>query len=534
MPLLFNDALDDTPMFERVESFGGMDAYHGRTLLQPDQCSELMNCLLADNGVVKTRPGFKEIAPTDENRPFFTSQTPIQGLAFYDSPTHQQIVAFAEGVPYTFGGTSWDEAAGFVANETNPVAMAQLNDKLYISDGETYWQSWNGTTFTALDDAAATAAGTNPPKTATIMISHAGRIFASGVSATPDQLYVSNLGDAGEGKWDVVAMSLRPGRGESGRIIALAGLANFWVAIFKDQSIYMLNANPAAASSAWNIQFLGNGFSAIGKRAVCVSGGDCFFIGRDGVRSIKRLVTAEDQYEISAPLSLPMQPYIDRINWSYAYKSVAFCYRHLLFFAVPLDAATSPDYVMVFNQRTGTWCGYWYGINPTAMCISRFNDIQALIMGDSTGRVAEWMDRESEESDDTFKDLAANIATRLVSRSFLFQEPVSNKDGFYAEIRFLRTKTNVNVAILYDESVATLTTKSLDITQNELPLDMRPGTAEEGGGFDLAIVGPSTVRIPLDSFGTFNEAGIKIESAAGKIEVKNLTMAAFVNTIENE
>lgn len=524
MPKVYDNQLEQEPLYERVESFhGGMDEYSRPTLIRPDQCALLKNMLMADNGTIKTRPGAADLSSTDANRPAATAANRIQGIAYFDIPgPTENVIAYVSdntnGVPHVWGGSSWSKPSGGTINKDAIPSLVQAEDKLYVFDGSTAVKQWNGTTFTAMGTTTA-----DPPYLASIACWHAGRMFA----AKGDYLYYSDLVQAGDGAWEQNTRNLRPGRGEGENITALAGLPQFWLAVFKEQSIFLVNADPSVGSlSQAQIAFLGRGPSAVGKNAVAVAGGDAYFMARDGVRSVRRLVTAEDQFEIAAPLSQPMQPYIDRINWTYAHKICAFAYREYVGFSVPLDAATEPDYTLVFNIRLNAWCGFWTGWNPTCFAVSRFeNDNHKLLFGDTLGRVNQFKDHLSEGLLSTFQDNGTDIATTLRTRSFLFGEPISSKDGWFFECRFIETTTAPTISLYLDEDFDKSWTYDLADSGATLPVSLP---------FVLERSGVKLCRGSLTRRGSFNECYLEITSSIGKIEVKNVTIAAWERTVENE
>lgn len=93
-------------------------------------------------------------------------------------------------------------------------------------------------------------------------------------------------------------------------------------------------------------------------------GGDYLYLARDGIRSLARS-TSDTQGGASLPITSPRaQFFIDRINWAYAYKSVAWFHRGLAYFAVPLDTATDPGTVICYDPALDIF--YFHGISAGA------------------------------------------------------------------------------------------------------------------------------------------------------------------------
>src|ERR1044072_682785 len=57
MPQFVSNAVDQEPIPERCESFGGMDNYTRSTLLPPDAYQYGRNTIIPDSFLIQTRPG---------------------------------------------------------------------------------------------------------------------------------------------------------------------------------------------------------------------------------------------------------------------------------------------------------------------------------------------------------------------------------------------------------------------------------------------------------------------------------------------
>lgn len=520
MPYQFSDALDDQLLYERIESFGGgMDGYQRATLLGPDVSQYLKNIVVLDNLELRTRPGADtmDAAPSPGNG--------IEGLLYYDTQSTEQLIAAAGGKIWTWEGANWAEQTGYTPTTDASVEMAQGVNAVLLSDGTLNMRSWDGTSFTDLGNTAATTTS-DPPVGATILCWHAGRMFASGIASKDDTIYASFLLQFGSSKWDHTNFSFRVGGGDGDPIRALASLQNFNLAVLKENSVYLVNCDPSQTTAAnWTVQKVASGLGCVGKRAWCAWGNDLFFMSRDGLRSLQRMQAAAGQYDVSAPLSEPMQPYIDRINWSHANLICAKAYKSLLLFAVPLDSATTCDTVLVFNARLQRWIGLWTGWKPGVFEVTRFNDVLRLVVGQSDGLVRQWKDFGDLNDDDTYTEDAAPIATEAWLRSMLFGEPVNDKDGYHAELRFSVSNAIVNVTAVGDN--AELRSWSADVRQTgpSLPVNLP---------FDLSNPATVTARRGLRGLKPFNEVYLKISTDSGWWALRNVTVSAYLNMLQNQ
>ncbi|HVX56981.1 MAG TPA: hypothetical protein VHA37_04565 [Candidatus Saccharimonadales bacterium] len=521
MPFLFSDGLDDSPVFDRFETFGGgMDAFTRATLLAPDAFQYGENIIVSDNLRARTRPG-ADILGTAR------AATTVQGLFYFSTPTYSQVIAAGGGALSFWNGVAWTDMAGFALTDGGVLfEAAQGIDTVLITDGVQQMQSWDGAAFSGALGNTVNTTTSDPPVGATILCWHAGRMFASGQAAAPDTVWASFDLAFGTGKWDHTNFSFRVGGGEGDPIRSMFSLQNFNLAVLKANSVYLVVADPTAASAAgWTIQKLASGIGCVSRRAACAVGNDLLFMSRDGVRSIQRMAAAAGQYELSAPLSLPLQPYIDRINWAYASKIAAVNYKNLVFFAVPLDNAVSNNTVLVWNARLQRWVGVFTGWTPACWVVSRINEVLQLVLGDTAGKVKQWKDTSSAALDATYLDDGAGYASKLWSRSTLFGEPVNDKDGYHVEARFSMSNALVNVTLNGD--LADLRTVQMDLRPAGpgLPFDLP---------FDLASTQATPSRMSLRGLSPFNECFVKVESTAGWWELQNISLSAFLNMLQNE
>jgi hypothetical protein len=535
MPMFNSEMLDDPLLFERDETFrGGVDEYTRPTLLPPGQYARGINTILSDNHEQGSRPGWAGLGT-------FGQTGVVQGCGYYDTVTGggnvQQLLAFINSVFKYWDGSSWTNVAGYTPSGT--VTMEQAFGKMLITDGVANMRSWDGSAFVDLGSTK-TATG-DAPVGATMLCFHASRMFASGypgtqtvasVVHTNDTIWASDLLSFVAGKWNWVDFSFRVGTGDGQAITALASLQGFNLVVFKANSIYLANTPPTAATAAsYTIQLLSSGVGCVGKKAWCYAGNDVLFMAQDGVRSLNRMAGAAGQFEVSAPISQPLQPYIDRINWERAPYIVAQHYRQYAIFWVPLDSSTTNNHALVFNTRLGVWVGVWYSgptkniVNPTSATLTRFNGNLRLVVGTTDNVLDEWQDYQDPLLDATQLDNGLQMETRIRLRSTQHGEPVNDKDAYYFEARLRDVNNPVSVDFMVDEALAatfTLTPPTgVLMGQISLPFTLAP---------DALI----NARKSLDGLTPHNESYLEFYSTNGRFTIKNVTRAAFLNTLQNE
>lgn len=525
MPQLSIDTLDDLLLFERMESFGGgMDGFTRSTLLPPDTSQYLENCVVEQNLDARTRPGADALGSATVDG---GGSATLQGLAYYDTVGVQRILTAKGNTMKQWDNAAWTTATGFTVTNGGTFVAVQAVDKLALTDGVQALQIWDGTNFTN--------AGTAGPTGATALAFAVGRVFAAGFPGTAgagrerDAVWASNLLQYDATGW-LTQNSFRVGYGDGDPVVALSVLptsaqTSYLIAVFKRNSTWLVNADPTQTPADWQVLPVGPGVGIVGKRAFCQYGGDLLFFTRDGVRSVRRMQQATGQLELSPAVSLPMQPYIDRINWSYASGICAARFKELALFAVPLDSATSNNTVLVFNGRLQKWIGVWTGWTPTDFVVSQFNGISALNIADTTGRVNLYKDALSRQANTTYTDNSAAVPTKLWTRAATFQDLVNPKDGYHAETRFTDGNATINISAVADGDIARTWSAAVSPVGPVLPVTLN---------FVLGSGNPSTIRRSLRGLSDFNEIYLRLESAQGWFSCRNITLSAFLNMLDNQ
>ncbi len=522
MGALTSTALDDELQYERMESFaGGEDSFRRSTIIDPDQCQKLVNIIVRDNFEARTRQGADALSGGAT-----VDSAVCRGLFYFDTPSLEQIIAIFNGKTWKYESSAWSQLTAWSPSaSTVRVAMAQGIDTLLISDGVGELQIYNGSSFTSGGTGA-----TNPPVGAKILTWHTGRMFAAGFSSLSDTIYVSNRLAFGLGQWNSATRSFRIGAGDGDPIVAMASMQDFVLAVLKQNSIWLTITDPGNDPADWTADqttaALSIGTGCVGKDAWCSYGNDILFMSQDGVRSIKRMQGAAAQWELSAPISQPIQPYIERINKSAWDKICAKKFKEFAFFFVPLDSATTNDHVLVWNGRIGRWLGVWTGWPGQALEVSRFSGSDKFIFGDITGHVNQWKDTDSLITDATYLDNSVGYASKVWTRGFLFGDSINNKSAYNSIIRFSAGNALVTLNWIADNADVKMWQATPTPTGDILGTDDLP--------FLLSSTTLITVKKGMRSLPAFNEAYLKIETTTGWFALRNITLGAFVNPLDEE
>ena len=562
--------------YDRIPSFmGGMDAFQYAAELKPNQSQLLSNMVVLDNGRAVTRAGADQI---DSNPATFGNIVPrgaVQGMGFLDNAAGQFILMGQGGKLYSWNGAGWSNPLAYTLTDTvAPLVTCQgigvvtglaNTDCLLISDGKDSMQLWDGAGFTVCTPAME---DTNAPKGVTALAYIAGMFVAAGpamvqgVGSTTypsDTLFFSNYtptAGAGAGKWKV-KQSFRVGNGDGEAIVALAPIQStassspiYNLAVLKENSVWVVGIYPGQTAEEFAAMFtnfqlvpqgdqVGTGIGCVGRNAWCSFQDDLLFMSQDGVQSLQRMQAAAGQYKLTAPLSTPIQPYIDRINWNAAAGIVATKYRQLAIFFVPLDNSPTNNYALVWNGRIGQWM-IWTGWTPSAAIITRFpsgiefvsggnnglsqGGIQ-LVLGNADGTVTVWKDSQAlAGSDNTYFDIGQPIPWQIITRSMVFGSLDFQKKLRACLIRFNKGNANVSISAF------------LDLADSD---DWQQSIA--GGGVQLPQILPFVLGSPkpvpcyrsLEGLAYANEFYLQISSASGWADVRNIVASAYMKNLRD-
>lgn len=152
--------------------------------------------------------------------------------------------------------------------------------------------------------------------------------------------------------------SFRINQGDSDDIVLQKKFNDQAVIVFKESSIYAINGLFGDWSQNASLDTVTTEYGLVGRRSVVDVGRDLWFLSQRGVTSLIR--TEENKLQgTDQPISTPIQPLIDRINW-YAAKETASAgyFRDRYYLSVPIDGSYSNNCVLVYDFLNRAWSGY--------------------------------------------------------------------------------------------------------------------------------------------------------------------------------
>ena len=206
-----------------------------------------------------------------------------------------------------------------------------------ITNQGTGYTSAPTVTFSTGSAAATASIMLTAPAKPIFLTTHTQRLFcASGDTANyPDTLFFSDILD-GE-SWDP-AGSVRVG-GDGDPITGLYSWFGNKLIIFKQRSIWAVDADPLSDPADWIISLISGNIGCVSHRSIAATGADVLFLSRDGVRSLAQ-IQAGTQTDVGLPLSAQINDIISRIDRSKYGSCDAVYWNNRYILAIPyLDDA---------------------------------------------------------------------------------------------------------------------------------------------------------------------------------------------------
>lgn len=283
--------------------------------------------------------------------------TTIKGFGVYSNPNGREVLLVATNnkIYSMRDGSAPSEIAMTAGTTLDQVEFVQAHDKIFVFRGTEVQLIWDGVSSTGF----APITKTDPLDTSTTLIppavtaeNIADRLLI--ISGTSDVIATDVLDYV---SYDAALEVFHVGRQAGDPIIRIFNYAQGIAIVFCTRSAYLL-LNFAGDPSLAHIELLNSTLGLAGRKAVVMLGGDVLFLSNPG--GIYRIAQAFESRIQTVPLPVtdPIQPFIDRINWDAASGAVAKVLGEYVYFAVPIDSSTRNNAVIVYNGATGEVEGY--------------------------------------------------------------------------------------------------------------------------------------------------------------------------------
>jgi len=387
--------LDDAPQPFGDGSFTGVNALLDPAILQPGEVASAVNCRF-DEGRAATRkgirimswgaPGYQAVNPSL----VLPYPSPILAESYADPYGQEWLVIVTAGAVYKAQtgsrgsvmpmpvGTHLEEAVDLIQTYNGMVMLRGADhDPIYMKDVDEGWLALPS------PDAGKEAI---PPSLQGLYFQN--RLFtvdARTGSQYVDTIWVSDAGGVGSTlQGDSVYQSYKINAGSSDRLRGIAKFNETTLICGKERSIYALSnivgTNQDIAENAV-LSEVTRQYGCIAPRSFVQVGKDLWFLGhKRGVCSIVQTETNALQ-GVDVPVSRPIQPLIDRINWEHASNARAAAHDNRVYFAVPLDDSTTNNAILVYSTLTQKWAGYDYSSSTRVLDFVKFTYAGAVRQG---------------------------------------------------------------------------------------------------------------------------------------------------------
>ena len=390
-----------------------------------------------------------------------------------------------------------------------------------------------------------------PPSKPIFLTTHTNRLWcvSADPAIQPDTLYFSDILD-GE-SWDPLG-SIRIG-GDGDPIKGLYSWFGYQLIVFKERSIWSVNADPTQDAADWTISLISGNIGCSSHRSIAAVGPDVFFLSRDGIRSLQQ-IQAGTQTSVGLALSSPINDLISRIDkrkldicdgvfWNNRYLlAVPFVVEGPTILGIESEyalltensvdialegALNENNAVIVYHSLARSWLGYWdnWIVNdfiPTSFAtfgpvLMFAGDIISVSAG--AGQVWSFNDylpnsRLDPVSSSAYTDGGSDYQSTVITKAYNLSEPIPDKIGYSVQFAFDNPYT----------SVTTTAAVSLakDMSDTFVTLDSA-----------LAITSSQKFlkAYNLISQGRWNTLQFKVTTDAGRLSLQSTILSGFVDSV---
>ena len=390
-----------------------------------------------------------------------------------------------------------------------------------------------------------------PPAKPIFLTTHTNRLWAvsADTSIQPDTLYFSDILD-GE-SWDPLG-SIRIG-GDGDPIKGLYSWFGYQLIVFKERSIWSVNADPTQDAADWTISLISGNIGCSSHRSIAAVGPDVFFFSRDGIRSLQQ-IQAGTQTSVGLALSSPINDIISRIDkrkldicdgvfWNNRYLlAVPFVVEGPTILGIESEyalltensveialegALNENNAVIVYHSLARSWLGYWdnWIVNdfiPTSFAtfgpvLMFAGDIISVSAG--AGQVWSFNDylpnsRLDPVSSSAYTDGGADYQSTVITKAYNLSEPIPDKIGY-------------SVQFAFDNPYTTATTTA----EVSLAKDMSDTFVTLDSALAITSSQKFLKAYNLISQGRWNTLQFKVTADAGRLSLQSTILSGFVDSV---
>ncbi len=456
-------------------------------------------------------------------------------LYYYDGDIATRQGGKVRAITISTGGTGYTSATAIVTGPdwggTLPTLITQVaggavTSVTVVDGGSGYSGAPTVTIIGNGSGATATATVSPPPLNLRLLINTGNRLFGVGSAANRNTLYASDILDASI--WDS-ANSAIINADDGDEITAIVPYYENRIIVFKKRRIFQVTIPPDMTSAAdWVIQLISNNTGCVAEGSAVQVNSDIFFLSDDGIRSLVRSA-ADDFTSVGLPISEVIKDVIQEINVAEIGISTAAFYDNRYFLAVPTGSNDFNDTIIVYNTVLSAFEGTWTP-NVMQFTLTNFQDEGLRLMQKSTtGQIQKYSGYKTPAQVTTadYQDAGVDYESYVRTADMDFGDPFAEKHGSHFEV-------------VFDDSFSTDTTISIQRDTDVGDIDVQPNLNVSSAVLTLPFVLPAQLpssvkkRIASDlrAYEKWRLLNIKIQSAANKLAIRQITAAANPDTIE--
>jgi hypothetical protein len=311
------------------------------------------------------------------------------------------------------------------------------------------------------------------------------------------------------------------------------------VVVFRNGSTYLIQTGPGLDVPNWG---LNRASATVGCRchgSIVQTEVDVYFLSETGrgVYAISQ-APASSQQGVWIPLSLNIQPYIDRINWTAADCARATYWNDLYILSVPLDGVSYNNFMLIYSVSTNSWQGLWCFEQGDTDIAARdfardrtYKDGTVLMIATKDGNLSNMTYPPARRYYDTNIDGSQYFYwSDLMSRSFALgsdQDSINQIRPHSVRLRFIESDDPVDITIWGDRTIE-LRKDNYPTTTSLLSLPI------PGFPFNLDVTGYKNVPIALMASGICTELQVELSGpgnwTVAQIKASMLSSMPLVTT----
>lgn len=553
----YNNLDDDPIISDGTSAFTGVVTAVKPSMLDASELSGLSNGDIGAYGTAGTRPPARLIA-CNLSDDFYVDHNAVaydngRGVRYagkdYISDTQKiwafkgtrpGIFFFVDGKLYLIGSLSAEEWGNPALEGVNPnavVSAAQLAGKAYFvdesklrvyeeSDGE--WAFGEVSRFKKHSDDGKEIIDGEPIPPASCIEAHVERLCMAGISDAAYDPATVFFSDYLDGKTWMVTESVQIGS-DGDAIIALKSWRNNTLLAFKAGSVWAVVCEPLVDDSGnklspayWTISKISDSYGVAARETIAQVGNDVWFLSKRGVCSVQRAVAADENEMQALPISTPIQDYIDRINWEYAHRSSAVYFKDRYFLSIPVDGASSPNVVLIYNTIMQKWQGVWEGtaMRATGYAKTVEGGVEKLIWRTHDGTAYQFLDDDNDSAYDSCEGYQEYFEHSITTKGYVWEAPLNQKRAIDIEVEFYDSKGSADLSVSLDGKGEIPIAKNMAIsTSKRLPLKIP---------FSLCEHTTTNFKYSLRTLPRFREMRVIVKTRNGRAKLRSVNINAIV------